>query len=119
MRVEKHPAYLPGTDGHADLVALGRLFISNSDLPGHLSNQGPLTPYDCSTFYGATDEAIRTTRRIGRLLNSGERWSLTRGISTNGCDGASAASGTQSGPSDVRSYVPLGICLWPKPGGAY
>jgi hypothetical protein len=52
MRVEGHPAFLPGTDGYADLVALGRMFISNSDLPDHLRNHSPLTPYDCSTFYG-------------------------------------------------------------------
>jgi N-ethylmaleimide reductase len=40
------------TDGHADLVALSRMSISNSDLPDRLRNQRPLTPYDCSTFYG-------------------------------------------------------------------
>lgn len=40
------------TDGHADLATLGRMFISNSDLPNRLRNQRPLTPYDCSTSYG-------------------------------------------------------------------
>lgn len=69
MRVEGHPAYLSGTIiaangftsesaaqlftvGHADLVALGRRFISNANLPNRLRNQRPLTPYDCSTLYG-------------------------------------------------------------------
>lgn len=39
-------------DGHADLVAFGRMFISNPDLPHRLRNGRPLTPYDRSTFYG-------------------------------------------------------------------
>ena len=39
-------------DGHADMVAFGRMFISNPDLPHHLRNGSPLTPYDRSTFYG-------------------------------------------------------------------
>ncbi|MDR5837071.1 alkene reductase [Caballeronia sp. LZ034LL] len=39
-------------DGHADLVAFGRMFISNPDLPHRLRKGLPLTPYDRSTFYG-------------------------------------------------------------------
>ncbi|WP_321932168.1 alkene reductase [Paraburkholderia guartelaensis] len=39
-------------DGHADLVAFGRMFISNPDLPERLRTGKPLTPYDRSTFYG-------------------------------------------------------------------
>ncbi|OBR46984.1 alkene reductase, partial [Paraburkholderia tropica] len=39
-------------DGHADMVAFGRMFISNPDLPHRLRNGSPLTPYDRSTFYG-------------------------------------------------------------------
>ncbi|KAI9018473.1 hypothetical protein CLU79DRAFT_720685 [Phycomyces nitens] len=34
------------------LVAFGRTFISNPDLPERLKNDWPLTPYDRSTFYG-------------------------------------------------------------------
>ncbi|WP_028217054.1 alkene reductase [Paraburkholderia oxyphila] len=40
------------TDGHADLVAFGRMFISNPDLPERLRTGAPLTRYDRSTFYG-------------------------------------------------------------------
>ncbi|MFP3558983.1 alkene reductase [Paraburkholderia sp. SIMBA_049] len=39
-------------DGHADLVAFGRMFISNPDLPQRLRTGAPLTRYDRSTFYG-------------------------------------------------------------------
>jgi N-ethylmaleimide reductase len=38
--------------GDADLVAFGRLFISNPDLPERIKLGLPLTPYDRSTFYG-------------------------------------------------------------------
>ena len=38
--------------GDADMVAFGRHFISNPDLPARLRTNTPLTPYDRSTFYG-------------------------------------------------------------------
>jgi N-ethylmaleimide reductase len=38
--------------GDADLVAFGRHFISNPDLPERLRRDLPLNPYDRSTFYG-------------------------------------------------------------------
>ena len=38
--------------GDADLVAFGRHFISNPDLPERLRGNLPLTRYDRSTFYG-------------------------------------------------------------------
>ncbi len=38
--------------GDADLVAFGRAFISNPDLPQRLRLGLPLNPYDRSTFYG-------------------------------------------------------------------
>jgi N-ethylmaleimide reductase len=38
--------------GSADLVAYGRLFISNPDLPERFSLNAPLNSYDRSTFYG-------------------------------------------------------------------
>ncbi|MDR7009385.1 N-ethylmaleimide reductase [Paraburkholderia strydomiana] len=44
-------------DGHAALVALGRKFFSNPDLPHRLRNGRPLTPYDRSTFYGGDGRA--------------------------------------------------------------
>jgi N-ethylmaleimide reductase len=37
--------------GDADLVAFGRMFISNPDLPARLRNDWPLTPYDRKSFY--------------------------------------------------------------------
>ncbi len=38
-------------DGHADMVAFGKLFISNPDLVERFENGSPLTPWDESTFY--------------------------------------------------------------------
>ncbi len=38
--------------GDADLIAYGRLFISNPDLPERFARNAPLNPYDRSTFYG-------------------------------------------------------------------
>ncbi len=37
--------------GHADLVAFGRWFISNPDLPARFARDVALNPYDRSTFY--------------------------------------------------------------------
>jgi N-ethylmaleimide reductase len=53
------------TFGDADLVAFGRHFISNPDLPERLRHGLPLTRYDRSTFYGGdargyTDYATAT-----------------------------------------------------------
>ncbi|WP_341963923.1 alkene reductase [Pseudomonas sp. RC10] len=39
-------------EGDADIVAFGRHYISNPDLPERLRHNFPLTPYDRSTFYG-------------------------------------------------------------------
>ncbi|MGY2237275.1 alkene reductase [Pseudomonas gingeri] len=41
--------------GDADLVAFGRPFISNPDLPERLRINAPLNPYDRNTFYGGRD----------------------------------------------------------------
>ncbi|KAL0952975.1 hypothetical protein HGRIS_007186 [Hohenbuehelia grisea] len=38
-------------DGLIDMVAFGRFFIANPDLPLRLKNDLPLNPYDRSTFY--------------------------------------------------------------------
>ena len=38
--------------GDTDLVAFGRFFIANPDLPHRLRESLPLNPYDRSTFYG-------------------------------------------------------------------
>ena len=42
-------------EGHADLVAFGRMFIANPDLPGRLRAGAPLNRYDRTTFYGGDE----------------------------------------------------------------
>ncbi len=42
--------------GHADLVAYGRLYIANPDLPNRFALNASLNPYDRSTFYGGTEK---------------------------------------------------------------
>jgi len=45
--------------GDADLVAFGRSFIANPDLPSRLKNHQPLNPYNRDTFYdGGTEGYI-------------------------------------------------------------
>ena len=41
-------------EGTADMVAFGRDFIANPDLPQRLRLKQPLNPYDRDTFYGGT-----------------------------------------------------------------
>ncbi|MBR0712644.1 alkene reductase [Bradyrhizobium liaoningense] len=43
-------------DGHADLIAFGRIFISNPDLPRRLEQGYPITPYNRATFYGGEEK---------------------------------------------------------------
>ena len=43
-------------DGHADLVAFGKLFIANPDLVRRLREGLPLNTPDSSTFYGGTEK---------------------------------------------------------------
>ena len=38
-------------DGYADLVAYGRLFLANPDLPRRFELDAPLNKYDRKTFY--------------------------------------------------------------------
>ncbi|NJP08466.1 MAG: alkene reductase [Leptolyngbyaceae cyanobacterium RU_5_1] len=42
--------------GDADLIAYGRLYISNPDLAERFALNAPLNPYDRSTFYGGTEK---------------------------------------------------------------
>jgi N-ethylmaleimide reductase len=39
------------TKGDADVVAFGRHFLANPDLPERLRRELPLNPYDRDTFY--------------------------------------------------------------------
>lgn len=41
--------------GDADLVAFGRYFISNPDLPARIREKAPLTAYQRDTFYGGNE----------------------------------------------------------------
>lgn len=41
-------------DGRADLIAFGRPFIANPDLPRRLRLDAPLNPADASSFFGGT-----------------------------------------------------------------
>jgi N-ethylmaleimide reductase len=43
------------TAGDADLIAFGRDFIANPDLPARIRDGLPLNRYDRDTFYGGTD----------------------------------------------------------------
>ena len=43
-------------DGHADIIAFGRIFISNPDLPRRLEHDYPITPYNRATFYGGEEK---------------------------------------------------------------
>jgi N-ethylmaleimide reductase len=43
-------------DGKADLIAYGRWFISNPDLPERFAQNAPLTPYNRASFYGGTEK---------------------------------------------------------------
>jgi N-ethylmaleimide reductase len=43
-------------EGHADIIAFGRIFISNPDLPGRLQHGYPLTPYNRATFYSGEEK---------------------------------------------------------------
>jgi N-ethylmaleimide reductase len=42
--------------GNADLIAYGRLFISNPDLPKRFEINSSLNPYDRSSFYGGNEK---------------------------------------------------------------
>lgn len=42
--------------GWADLIAFGRAFIANPDLPQRIANGWPLNPLDASSMYGGTDK---------------------------------------------------------------
>ncbi|MFJ2363778.1 alkene reductase [Pseudomonas sp. NPDC087697] len=53
--------------GDADLVAIGRPFTSNPDLPERLRLKLPLTPYDRSAFWGGTEQSYTDFPRHDEL----------------------------------------------------
>lgn len=44
--------------GLADLIAFGRPFIANPDLPARIANGWPLNPLDPATVYGGTEKGL-------------------------------------------------------------
>ena len=48
--------------GWGDLIAFGRPFIANPDLPERIANNWPLTPVDPATMYGGTDKGYTDYR---------------------------------------------------------
>lgn len=44
------------TQGEADLVSFGTLFLANPDLPQRFAKNGPLNPPDPATFYGGGEK---------------------------------------------------------------
>lgn len=44
------------TDGYADMVSFGKLFISNPDLPLRFATGAKLTPWNKDTYYTSTEE---------------------------------------------------------------
>ncbi len=55
--MKRHHATIDGirmswVEQGADVVAFGRLFIANPDLPERFRREGPLNHYDRPTFYG-------------------------------------------------------------------
>ena len=54
-------------DGLADMIAFGRIFISNPDLPRRLQHGFPLTPYNRATFYGGEEAGYTDYPEHGEL----------------------------------------------------
>lgn len=44
--------------GLADMIAFGRPFIANPDLPARIANGWPLNPLDASTLYGGAEKGL-------------------------------------------------------------
>ncbi|WP_420994173.1 alkene reductase [Cupriavidus sp. 30B13] len=59
--------------GDADLVAFGRWFASNPDLPERLRRDLPLAPYDREAFWGGTDYHYIDYPRYGEQANGEEK----------------------------------------------
>ena len=50
-RYDRENGMLAIETDHTDLVAYGRPYIANPDLPRRFELDAPLTPYDRNTFY--------------------------------------------------------------------
>jgi N-ethylmaleimide reductase len=56
------------SDGSADAVAYGRLFLANPDLPTRLSRRGPLNVPDTNSFYGGDERGYIDYPEVGQAL---------------------------------------------------
>jgi len=56
------------TDGSADLVAFGRHFVFNPDLPERIRRALPLSAYDRDTFYTFGAQGYTDYQRLARSL---------------------------------------------------
>lgn len=52
-------------DGTADILAFGRLFLANPDLPARLAAGGPFNPPDRATFYGGDEQGYTDYPTLG------------------------------------------------------
>lgn len=82
-------------DGHADLIAFGRDFISNPDLPLRFALDAPLTKYNRDTFY--TSDQVNSLAQLQHMQ--------TRAFRHAGMLSSHAAHGT--GPSEEQGLAPL------------
>jgi len=63
----------------ADVIAFGRKFIANPDLPERFRSRAPLNADDPSTYYGGGAKGIPTTRPSPRNGASSRRAWMTDG----------------------------------------
>jgi len=79
--------------GYADMIAFGRHFVANPDLPKRLRRNLPLNRYDRSTFYGGSEvgytdypfyedetEGCEPDRAAGRPTRSTDRYLVGRTV---------------------------------------
>lgn len=57
--------------GYADLVAFGRTFLANPDLPARLASGAPLNPVDSARVYGGAAEGYTDYPALSREVQAG------------------------------------------------
>ena len=58
--------------GLADLIAFGRPFIANPDLPERIAQGWPLNPLNAATMYGGGEAGFTDYPRHAQTINQGE-----------------------------------------------
>jgi N-ethylmaleimide reductase len=61
------------SEGRADLIAFGRKFIANPDLPERLRTQAPLNPDDPKTYYGGGEKGYTDYPSLAQLRGDAPR----------------------------------------------